>query len=68
MKKKKEKISKAEALGKALGDVVMMIGHQRYNASQGRKTVETCLKRIQERIDEIQPKEADPTYKKARYG
>lgn len=63
-----EKETRSEFLGRMLGTIVIEIGHQRFNASQGRKIEETCLKTIQERIDEIQPKKADPKYKKARYG
>lgn len=63
-----EKISNAEELGIAQADVVMKYAHMMYNAGRGRKIVETCIKILQERIDEIQPKKADPKYKKARYG
>jgi hypothetical protein len=62
-----EKISNAEELGIAQADVVMKYAHMMYNAGRGRKIVETCIKVLQERICEIQPKKAEPAYKKARY-
>lgn len=63
-----EKISKAELHGKALAEVVMLAAHNAYNAPRGRKIVATCIEILQKRIEEIQPKKADPKYKKARYG
>jgi hypothetical protein len=39
-----------------------------YNAPRGIKIVQSCIKRLQERIGEIQPKKATLTYKIARYG
>jgi hypothetical protein len=62
-----KKISKAELHGMALAEVAMLAGHNSYNAQRGRKIVATCIKILQERIEEIQPKEASPAYKKARY-
>ena len=61
------KISNAEQLGIAQADVVMKYAHMMYNAGRGKKIVKTCIKILQERIDEIQPKKANPKYKKARY-
>jgi len=61
-------LSNAEDLGIAQADVVMKYAHMMYNAGRGRKIVEICIKVLQERIDEIQPKKADPKYKEARYG
>ncbi|MEA2112558.1 MAG: hypothetical protein U9P50_01125 [Patescibacteria group bacterium] len=60
--------TKAEELGKVLADAVMKSAHMTYNASRGRKIVETCIRELQQRIEEIQPKKAGPAYKKARYG
>ena len=68
MKKGKKKISEAEELGIDQANVIMKYAHKMYNAKRGRKIVEVCIKVLQERIGEIQPKEADPKYKKARYG
>jgi hypothetical protein len=63
-----KKTTKAELLGEALADVVMKAAHITYNAPRGVKIVETCIKVLQKRIKEIQPKQAEPSYKKARYG
>ena len=63
-----KKITKAERHGEVLADAVMWAGHNSYNAQRGKKIVETCIKILQERISEIQPRKADPEYKKARYG
>lgn len=63
-----KKMSNAEDLGIAQADVVMKYAHMMYNAGRGKTIVETCIKILQKRINEIQPKEADPKYKKSRYG
>ena len=60
--------SRAEKFGKMLADTVIEAAHLTYNAPRGRKIVEACIKRLQERIDEIHEKKSDPEYKKARYG
>jgi hypothetical protein len=57
-----------ETFGLALADVVIRAGHSTYNARRGKKIVESCIKSLQERLSEIQPKKATPAYKKARYG
>jgi len=62
------KTSRAEMFGNMLADMVMEAAHITYNAPRGVKIVEACIKRLRERIGEIQPKKADPKYKKARYG
>jgi len=46
----------------------MEAAHQTYNAGRGKKIVNACIERLQERIHELQPKKATPKYKKARYG
>ena len=63
-----EKMSNAEELGMAQADVVMKYAHMMYNAGRGKRIVEVCIEILQKRIHEIQPKKADPKYKKARYG
>jgi|GEM_PF-3025561 len=63
-----KKRSRATALGIALADVVIETAHMTYNAPRGKKIVEACIRRLKERIIELQPKKANPTYKKARYG
>jgi hypothetical protein len=63
-----EKGSRVDAFGLSLADVIIEAAHLTYNASRGKRIVKICIKRLQERINEIQPKKADPEYKKARYG
>jgi hypothetical protein len=65
---KKEKETRAVALGRLLADVAMESAHLTYNAQRGMKIIKACIERLQERIDEIQPKKATPEYKEARYG
>lgn len=60
--------SLAETLGKEFADVVMRAAHMTYNAPRGRKIVQICIKRLQERLSEIKPQKAKPSYKRARYG
>ena len=68
MKKEEEKKSRAEKFGIMQADNVIEAAHMTYNAPRGIRIVEACIKRLQERIGEIRPKEADPKYKRARYG
>ncbi|MBT4277804.1 hypothetical protein HOD96_03620 [Candidatus Falkowbacteria bacterium] len=63
-----DKKSRAESFGEMLADVVIEAAHLTYNAPRGVKIVETCIKVLQKRIEEIKPKKATPEYKKARYG
>lgn len=63
-----EKETRIDAFGLSLADVIIEAAHLTYNASRGKRIVEICIKRLQERISEIQPKKANPKYKKARYG
>jgi hypothetical protein len=63
-----EKDTRIVAFGKALADVIIETAHLTYNAPRGKRIVEVCIKRLQQRIGEIKPKKADPRYKKARYG
>lgn len=63
-----KKETRIEVLGISLADVIIEAMHLTYNAQRGKRIVEICIKRLQARIDEIQPKAADPKYKKARYG
>ena len=65
---KVKKVTRQEALGIMLADGIIEMAHQMYNALRGRAIIEACIKRLLERIDEIQPKKADPKYKAARYG
>jgi len=62
------KETRVDTFGISLADIVIEAAHLTYNASRGKRIVEVCIKRLQERIHEIQPKKADPKYKKARYG
>jgi len=61
-------MTRQEKLGKMFADAVMEAAHQTYNAPRGRKIIRTCIDILKERIDEIQPKKAEPNYRKARYG
>ena len=60
--------SRAEKLGILLADSIMEVAHLTYNAPRGKKIVETCINRLQERLNEIKPIPANPKYKEARYG
>lgn len=60
--------TKAEILGKAFADAIILSAHMAYNAPRGVAIVKACIARLQERIGEIQPKKADPAYREARYG
>jgi hypothetical protein len=63
-----DKKSRAEIAGIMLADAAMEVAHLTYNAPRGTKMITACIARLQERIGEIQSKEADPKYKEARYG
>ena len=63
-----KKKSRATIAGEMQADATMEVAHLTYNAARGRKIVEACIRRLQERIGELQPKEATPEYKEARYG
>lgn len=63
-----EKKTRAEVCGIALADAVIEAAHLTYNAPRGIKIVKSCIKRLQDRMGEIQSKPAEPRYKKARYG
>jgi hypothetical protein len=63
-----KKITRADEFGISQTDAIMHAAHMTYNASRGKRMVEVCIKILQKRINEIQPKKADPKYKKARYG
>ena len=68
MKKERNKITRQESLGILFADSIIEAAHQTYNATRGKAIVESCIKRLQERINELQSKPANPAYKKARYG
>ena len=63
-----EKITRQEFLGIMFADGIIESPHLMYNAHRGRAIIEACIKRLEERKDEIQFKKADPKYKEARYG
>ncbi|MFA6183603.1 MAG: hypothetical protein WC682_00700 [Parcubacteria group bacterium] len=63
-----KKLTRAEVFGINCADVIMEAAHMRYNAPSGKSIVASCIKRLQERIDELQSVSAKPAYKKARYG
>ena len=63
-----KKETRARAFGISQADVVMEAAHLTYNASRGKAIVESCIKQLQKRIHEIQPRKAKPSYRKARYG
>lgn len=63
-----KKMTRMEAFGKSLAGVVMEAAHLTYNASRGQAIVKACIKELQKRISEIQPRKANPAYKKSRYG
>lgn len=60
--------TRAKTFGFSLADSVIEAAHLTYNAARGRAIVESCIMRLQQRIHEIQPRQAKPSYKKARYG
>jgi len=62
------KQNRSATLGHAFADVIIESAHQKYNARGARLMVTACIKRLEERLSEIQPKKATPKYKKARYG
>ncbi|KKP80190.1 MAG: hypothetical protein A2271_03830 [Candidatus Moranbacteria bacterium RIFOXYA12_FULL_35_19] len=68
MEKQQKKTTRQEQLGIMLADSIIEVAHQTYNASRGKAIIEACIKRLQERMPEIQPKKATLQYKKARYG
>jgi hypothetical protein len=61
------KLTRREKFGIQSADLLMEAAHQTYNAERGRKMVLACIKRLQTRIKELQPKKATPEYKEARY-
>lgn len=63
-----KKETRARAFGICLADAVVEAAHLTYNASRGKAIVESCIKQLQNRIHEIQPRKAKPSYRKARYG
>lgn len=60
--------TRQDALGIMFADSIIEAAHQTYNAPRGRAIVEACIRRLQEKLPEIQPRKASPDYKKARYG
>lgn len=63
-----EKKTRVDAFAKALADNIIEAAHLTYNAQRGKRIIEVCIARLQERVSEIQSKKADPKYKEARYG
>ena len=63
-----KKQSQGEIFGIELAAIVMKAAHMTFNARRGRSIVLSCIKQLHERLHEIQPKKAKPSYKKARYG
>jgi hypothetical protein len=63
-----KKTTRQKSLGIMFADSIIEAAHQTYNASRGRTIIESCIRRLHDRIGEIQPKKADPKYKEARYG
>lgn len=59
-----KKPNRQETLGIKFADAIIEAAHQTYNAPRGRAIVESCIRRLQERLPEIQPRTADPKYKK----
>jgi len=68
MRHKLKKLTRREKFGIQCADLLMEAAHQTYNVGRGRKMVEACIKRLQDRFNELQPKKATPEYLKARYG
>ena len=60
--------TRIETFARKAANVVIRTGSMTLDVSVGRKIIDSCIKRIEERINEIQPKKADSKYKKARYG
>ena len=63
-----KKKSRAEIFGEMLADVVSEAAHMTYNAPRGVKIVKACINRLEGRVSEILPREANPAYRQARYG
>lgn len=61
-------VDRPEVLGKMFADAIIETAHLMYNARRGKKIIQACINRLIERLDEIQPKPANPKYKEARYG
>jgi hypothetical protein len=62
-----KKEDRAVSYGTKAADTVMEAAHLTYNAFRGQKMVRACIARLKQRLPEIQPKKATPTYRKARY-
>jgi len=65
---KGKKETRAEKFGILQADAILEATHLTYNAKRGQQMIKACIKRLQERLPELQPKKAHPDYKKARYG
>ena len=63
----KKNLSRGEKFGIAEADGIIETACLTGDVSMAVKMIESCIKRLQERKGEIQPKKADPKYKKARY-
>ena len=65
---KAKKETRAEKFGILQADAILEATHLTYNARRGQQMVKACIKRLQERLPELQPKKAHPAYNEARYG
>ncbi|MCR4284106.1 MAG: hypothetical protein NUV64_02180 [Parcubacteria group bacterium] len=63
-----KKKTRAEKFGILQADAILEATHLTYNAQRGKQMIKACIKRLQERFSELQPKKAHPAYKEARYG
>ncbi len=60
-------MSNVDDWAEVLADGIMRSAHMTFNAQRGRKMVRICIKILQDRIHEIQPKKATSKYYKSRY-
>jgi hypothetical protein len=64
----RHKKTRTYEFAKNLAYIVIDAGELTQDASISRFVIAECVKILRERVDEIQPKKADPKYKKLRYG
>ncbi len=58
-----------EKWGREAADLIIDAAHLTFNAPRGKQMVLSCIKRLQERIDEIyERKKTEPKYDRDRHG
>ena len=63
-----KKQTQAEIFGKTMADAIIKAANLTFSAWRGKSMVNHTIKELQRRVNEIQPKKAEPSYKEARYG